>query len=211
MACASTLSISADRALLEEEIKRLTPASFKLVPMRVTIKVDAPELAAGQKLGRTGEPSFDLKYPAREMLEQVAQASAVRWFGNNSQSDNSASLEVRLHRLTWDKYRDVLVWRPVVHVEIELRAEIDSQALVQQVFSSGMQKGEWVKDFAGQTMITKEHNPQYTHLIYRAMLLALDKAMADLAQRIKGSTVESMNQAKPRKKGSGLAMKHPQW
>lgn len=182
MACASALTLSANRVLLEEEVARLPPV--KPIPLRVTIKIEAPEHAAGQKPGRTGEPSFNLEYPAREMLEQATQAVVVRWFGDNNQVRDSMRLEVRLHSLVWDKYRDVLVWRPVVQVEIALRAENDSRTLIQQIFSSGKQKGDWVKDFSGQTMITKEHQPQYTRLIYRALLIALDQAMADVAQRL---------------------------
>ncbi len=180
MACASTFTLSENRGLLKEEITRLP--SVKPVPLRVTIKVEAPELAAGQKPGRMGDPSFNLEYPAREMLEQAVQATVVRWFGDNNQAHNSAHLEIRLHTLIWDEYTDVFMWRPVVEVDIELRAENDSRTFVQQVFSSGKQKGEWLRKFWGP--ITNEHPPQYTRLIYRAMLLALDKAMADLAQHL---------------------------
>lgn len=196
MACASTLTVSADRGLLEEEVARLSPV--KTVPLPVTIKVDAPELATGQKPGRTGEPSFNLEYSAREMLKQATQAAVERWFGDDNQTHDSVRLEVRLHTLIWDKYRDVLVWRPVVQVEIELHVKDDSRTFVQQIYSSGKQKGEWVKDFAGQTMITKEHRPQYTRLIYRALLIALDKAMADLAQRLTAEpALSSPAQRKP--------------
>jgi hypothetical protein len=179
MACASTLTVSADRGFLEEEVARLPPV--KPVPLRVTIKVEAPELAAGQKPGRTGDPSFNLEYPAREMLEQVTQAAVARWFRDGNQDYGPVHLEVRLHTLIWDEYTDVFMWRPVAQVEIELRAENDSRTFVQEIYSSGKQKGEWLRKLWGP--ITNEHPPQYTRLIYRAMLLALDKAMADLAQR----------------------------
>lgn len=196
MACASTLTVPADRGFLEEEVARLPPV--KPIPLRVTIKVDAPELAAGQKPGRMGDPSFNLEYPAHEMLEQATQATVVRWFGDSKKTRESVYLEIRLRTLAWDKYTDVLVWRPVVQVEIELRVEDDSRTLAQQVYSSGKQKGEWVKDFAGQTMITKEHRPQYSRLIYRALLVALDKAMADLAQRLTAEpALSSPAQRKP--------------
>lgn len=193
MACASTVTVSANRGFLEEEVARLSPV--KPIPLRVTIKVDAPELAAGQKPGRMGDPSFSLEYSAREMLEQATQATVVRWFADNKQARDSVRLEIRLRTLAWDKYTDVLVWRPVVQVEIDLRAENDSRTLAQQVYSSGKQKGEWVKDFAGQTMVTKEHRPQYTRMIYRAMLIALDKAMAELAQRLTAESALSPSPA----------------
>lgn len=199
MGCASTLTLSADRGFLEEEVARLP--SVRPVPLQVTIKVDAPELATGQKPGRTGDPSFNLEYPAREMLEQTVEAEVGRWFQNDSQVPGLMRLEVRLHSLMWDKYTDVLVWRPVVGAEVELHAANDSRTLVHQVFSSGKQKGEWVKDFAGQTMITKEHQPQYTRLIYRVMLIALDKAMAELSQRLTAISVPSQapaQQAQPK-------------
>lgn len=191
MARASTLTVPANRGLLDEEIARLPPV--KPIPLNVMIKVDAPELAAGQKPGRTGDPSFNLEYPAREMLEQAVQAAVVRWFGDNNQVRDSVRLEVRLHTLIWDEYTDVFMWRPVVQVEIELRAENDSRAFVQQVFSSGKQKGGWLRKFWGP--ITSEHPPQYTRLIYRAMLLALDKAMADLAQHLTAEPTPSSSSA----------------
>lgn len=180
MACASILTVPVNRALLTEEVARLPPV--KPVPVRVTIKVDAPELTAGQKPGRTGDPSFNLEYPAHEMLEQATQAAVVRWSSDSNQAHDSVRLEVRLHTLIWDEYTDVFMWRPVVQVEIELRAENDSRTFVRQVYSSGKQKGEWLRKFWGP--ITNQHSPQYTRMIYRAMLIALDKAMSDLAQHL---------------------------
>ncbi len=190
MACASALTLSSNHGLLEEEIARLPPV--KPIRLRATLTVDASEFATGQKPGLTGDPSFSLEFPAREMLEQAAQAEISRWFRNDTQDRNSVRLDVRLHSLLWDKYTDVLVWRPVVSAEVELHAENDSRTLVRQVFSSGKQKGEWVKDFEGQTMITQEHQPQYTRMIYRSLLIALDKAMADVAQQLMTSSERSL-------------------
>jgi hypothetical protein len=184
MACASTLTVSADRGLLAEEVARLPPV--KPISLRATIKVDAPELATGQKPGRTGDPSFNLEYPAREMLEQTAQAAVSRWFQNDSQDRDSVRLEVHLQKLIWDEHTDVFKWRPVVQAEVELHAAKDSQTFVQQIFSSGKQKGDWLKKFWGPT--NNDFPPQYTRLIYRALLAALDKAMADVAQRLTAPT-----------------------
>ena len=189
MACASTLTLSPNRGLLEEEIPNLPPA--KPISLRATVKVDAPELATGQKPGRTGDPSFNLEYPAREMLEQAAQAAVSRWFQKDDQDRGSARLEVRLQKLTWDEYTDVFMWRPVVQVEVELKAVSDSRIFSQQIFSSGKQKGDWLRKFWGP--INNDFPPQYTRMIYRAMLIAIDKAMADVAQRLTGPAAPSLS------------------
>jgi len=201
MACASTLTLSSNHGLLEEEIARLPPV--EPIPLGATIKVDAPELATGQKPGYTGDPSFNLEYPAREMLEQAVQAEISRWFRNDSQDRNSVRLDVRLYSLLWDEYTDVFMWRPVVTAEVELRAENDSRTLVQQVFSSGKQKGEWLSKYWGP--INSNFPPQYTRMIYRALLIALDKAMAEVAQNLAAGSVPSLV---PKQQGQTKGITH---
>ena len=182
---ASTLKVTADSGVLSEETARLPP--IKQVAANVSVEINAPEIGTGRK--PTTPPVFGLfalEFPAREMLEDSARMSVKRWFiPSTSEKGRNILLSITLQQLDHSLNTDVGMWRPTTRVDLDVTAKDPSgKIILQAVFSSDVQLGEWVKSSWGQRFLTKEHLPRYTHMIYRALLIALDKAMADLAQRL---------------------------
>lgn len=182
---AATLKITADSAILAEEAARLP--SVQPVSVDLSIEIKAPETGTGRK--PTTRPVFglfELEFPAREMLEESARVSAQRWFKPDTNGKSQAvRLSIRLQDLDHGLNTDVGMWRPTTRADVDMIAsEAKGGIILQAVFSSDRQLGEWVKSSWGQRFLTKEHRPRYTHMVYRAFLIALDKAMADLVLHV---------------------------
>jgi hypothetical protein len=185
MGQASTLKVTADSSILSEETARLPP--IKQVAVNVSVEINAPEIGAGRKL--TTPPVFGLfalEFPARDMLQESAQACMKRWFVPATGGKNrSIVLSVTLRQFDHALISDVGMWRPTTRADLDVTASDPKGGIIlQATFSSDRQLGEWVKSSWGQRFLTKEHQPRYTHMIYRAFLIALDKAMADLVLHV---------------------------
>ncbi|BAV33064.1 hypothetical protein SCL_0744 [Sulfuricaulis limicola] len=116
------------------------------------------------------------------MVKEVADAEVARWFQRSNEADPVVTLELRIHDVAFDRLTDVTQWRAVISTEIAVRAHDSSYIYVDSLFSSGAQRGEWIKDYIG--IGSEKHPPEYTRLIYRTLLIALDKALADLVLRV---------------------------
>lgn len=189
---ASTLKVVADNTILAEEAARLPPV--KPVAVNVSIEINAPEIGTGRK--PTTLPVFglfELEFPAREMLEESSQIEMKRWFVSaTGEKSRSIVLTITLRQFDHALISDVGMWRPTTRADLDVTAsDPNGKILLQAMFSSDVQLGEWVKSRWGQKFLTKEHLPRYTHMIYRAFLIALDKAMAEVAQRLPATTSES--------------------
>jgi len=181
--CATTVDVSPDNAILKEEVARLPPSNA--VPFNVSIEIQAPVVAAGHKPGRVGEPkNLLLNYTAYQLANDAAYVCVQRWFGGTTSVNGKNRLSIKKIDLVYDEYTDTFAWRAVIEVNIEIQAIYGSEKSFNKSYSSGRLKGDWKRS-------TTERNDQYTRLIYRALLIALDKAMAELAQRLTASPTPS--------------------
>jgi hypothetical protein len=174
--CATSIHISSDYVILKEESAHLPPVNS--TPFSVSIEIEVPTIATARKPGRVGEPrNLSLDYAAYQLLSDVAQICAQRRFSGTTLPNERFRLLIKKTDVVYDEYTDTFAWRPVIEVNIEAQAIYGSDKSFSKNYSSGRLKGDWKRS-------TTERNEQYTRLIYRAMLIVIEKAMADLAQRV---------------------------
>ena len=177
--CATTLKLVPDNRVPHAIVSEWAPP--EVLQGRVTIKIEAPEIAVARN-------QFSLKsirtleYPARQMLTEVADICAKRWFAEVNIGSGSADLllVMSIRDLVYDKGTDIHVWYPITEAHVTVNVMDAGLITYWSESTSGKQIGNNVKDFRGQTSVTQEHYTQYTRMVYRALLLAVDKAMVDV-------------------------------
>lgn len=139
-------------------------------------------LSGGTSKELTGAP-FRLAYPAGKMLQQAGDAATQRWFASREGIDNGKEIAIK-GRIEDLYYHDVSMdpgtSRALVAVRIHILATQGKKILVDEVYESGRQYGAYFKAGVGLRGTGEQYETQYSRTVYKALLVALDKAMADV-------------------------------
>ncbi len=176
--CAATeVRVSPNAGVLAEEVARM-PAADRIAH-DVAVQVHAPE----QMDVRGGGRRSTLKIPANRMLMEAAHAVMRRWFQGEG-TGARPTIKASLLGLKWWQAPDMGKQQAVVEAELSVCvAHGDPDPFCVRVYS-GRQRGEMVKVGAWSSYDEDLARLHYDRVIYRAFLVALDKAMADIAARI---------------------------
>jgi hypothetical protein len=176
--CATTLKLAPDSIVPPAIVSEWAPS--EVLKHRVTIKIEAAEIAVARKYWED-QPSLRnihaLEYPARQMLTEAAEICAKRWFAEtNIGSDSSGLLLiVSIRDLIYNMGTDVFAWFPITEAHIAVNSMNAKRSIYRSETTSGRLSGKHAKTSNDHERVT-----QYTHMIYRALLIAVDKAMVDV-------------------------------
>jgi hypothetical protein len=159
-----------------------------LMPVSMRFQLEDPSLgvlASGESSppGPGGGPDFRLSYPAAEMLQRAGEATVTRWTVPDGQSGKPIILTAKLTRLYYHSVSNYFNRaQALVAVTVHVRATYLSKMILDTTYESGKQYSEPFP-IGVHHGVGERFEQHFSETVYKALLIALDNAMADLAAK----------------------------